>query len=117
PYTPRRLTTRLTCGANGQVDAFAQSFEGSPYEKLTLFATLNTPIYLQWADPFGQNISNFDLYLMDQNLRVRKCIPGAGSSEVFASDLDPKLPSGIFHFVIGTPNAEFAGKFLKLFVY
>jgi hypothetical protein len=27
------------------------------------------------------------------------------------------LPQGIFHFVIGTPNTEFAGKFLKLFVY
>jgi hypothetical protein len=114
-YAPKLLASPLTC--NSQADAYAQSFDGSPYEKLTLYDTLSAPIYLQWADPFGQNISNFDLYVMDQNLQVLECIPGAGSRDVFDSDGDSQLPSGTYHFVIGTPNTEFAGKFLKLFVY
>jgi hypothetical protein len=116
-YSPMRLPTSLTCNVNGQADAYAQSFDGSPYEKLRLYDTLKAPIYLQWADPFGGNVSNFDLYVMDQDLNVIECIPGAGGRDVFASDSDPELPRGIFHFVIGTPNTEFAGKFLKLFVY
>jgi len=116
-YAPKHLATPLTCNVNGQADAYAQSFGGSPHEKLTLYDTLNAPIYLQWADPFGQNVSNFDLYVMDQHLHVLECIPGAGSRDVFDSVSDPQLPSGIYHFAIGTPNTEFAGKFLKLFVY
>jgi hypothetical protein len=116
-YAPTHLSTPLTCSVNGQADTYAQSFAGTPYEKLTLFDTLDAPIYLQWADPFGANISNFDLYVMDQNMHVRECIPGAGSREVFDSDSDPQLTSGVYHLVIGTPNTEFAGKFLKLLVY
>jgi hypothetical protein len=117
PYAPTLLATPLTCSANGQADFYAQSFDGSPYEDLTLFDTLTAPLYLQWADPFGQNISNFDLYVLDQNRQVLECVPGAGSREVFDSDSDPQLSRGSFNLVIGTPNAEFAGKFLKLFVY
>jgi hypothetical protein len=116
-YTPMHLASPLTCNVNGQADAYAQSFDGSPYEKLTLYDKLSAPIYLQWADPFGQNISNFDLYVMDQNRQVLECIPGAGRRAVFDSINDAHLPRGIFHFAIGTPNKEFAGKFLKLFVY
>ena len=116
-YAPTKLPAPLTCNVNGQADAYAQSFDGTHYEKLTLYDKLNAPIYLQWADPFGQNVSNFDLYVMDQNRQILKCIPGAGSRDVFDSDSDSQLPQGIFHFVIGTPNTEFAGKFLKLFVY
>ena len=117
PYAPRRLSTPLTCRVNGQADVYAQTFNGSLYEELTLYDTLRAPIYLQWADPFGQSISNFDLYVMDQNQQVLKCIPGAAGRDVFDLDADPKLASGRFHLVIGTPGTEFAGKFLKLFVY
>jgi len=117
PYAPTPLATPLTCAANGQADLYAQSFEGSVYETLALYDTLSAPIYLQWADPFGESISNFDLYILDQDRQVLECIPGAGSREVFDSDPDPKLPTGLFNLVIGTPNPEFAGKFLKLFVY
>jgi hypothetical protein len=117
PYAPRRLSTPLTCSVNGQADVYAQTFNGSLYEELTLYDTLRAPIYLQWADPFGQSISNFDLYVMDQNQQVLKCIPGAAGRDVFDLDADPKLASGRFHLVIGTPGTEFAGKFLKLFVY
>jgi hypothetical protein len=117
PYAPTRLSNPLTCNVNGQADAYAQSFDGSTEEKLTLYDTLTAPIYLQWADPFGQNISDFDLYVMDQNQEVLECLPGAGSRDAFDRDPDPKLAHGIFHLVIGTPTTEFAGKFLKLFVY
>jgi hypothetical protein len=116
-YAPKPLATPLTCNANGQADLYAQSFDGSPYENLVLYDTLSGPIYLQWADPFGQNISNFDLYVLDEHRQVLKCIPGAGAREVFDTEPDPQLPRGIFNLVIGTPNTEFAGKFLKLFVY
>ena len=116
-YAPRHLQMPLTCNVNGQADAYAQSFDGSPYEKLTLYDTLSAPIYLQWADPFGQNISNFDLYVMDQNRQVLACIPGAGGRDVFDSYVNSQLPSGVYHFVIATPNTEFTGKFLKFFVY
>jgi len=116
-YAPRRLSTPLTCSVNGQADVYAQTFNGSLYEELTLYDTLRAPIYLQWADPFGQSISNFDLYVMDQNQQVLKCIPGAAGRDVFDLDHDPKLAPGRFHLVIGTPDTEFAGKFLKLFVY
>jgi hypothetical protein len=116
-YAPTALATPLTCNANGQADLYAQSFDGLPYENLALFDTLSAPIYLQWADPFGQNISNFDLYILDQDRQVLECIPGAGGREVFDSAPDPQLSGGIFNLVIGTPNTEFAGKFLKLFVF
>jgi hypothetical protein len=116
-YAPAPLATPLTCNANGQADFYAQSFAGSPYENLALYGPLSAPIYLQWADPFGQNISNFDLYVLDQNRQVLECIPSAGEREVFDVDSDPQLSRGIFNLVIGTPNTEFAGKFLKLFVY
>src|SRR6202042_3233071 len=116
-YAPRPLPTPLTCAVNGQADAYAQSFDGTPYEKLTLYDTRSAPIYLQWAAPFGQNISNFDLYVLDHNRHVLKCIPGAGSRDVFDIDSASQLASGTYHFVIGTPNTEFAGKFLKLLVY
>jgi hypothetical protein len=117
PYAPQPLATPLTCNVNGQADVYAQSFEGSPYENLTLYDELRAPIYLQWADPFGQSSSNFDLYIMDQNEQVLECIPGAASRDAFDIDPDPKLAQGRFHLVIGTPNTQFAGKFLKLFVY
>jgi hypothetical protein len=117
PYAPTPLATPLTCAANGQADLYAQSFDGSAYENLALYDTLSAPIYLQWADPFGESISNFDLYILDQDRQVLECIPGAGSREVFDSEPDPQLSAGLFNLVIGTPNAEFAGKFLKLFVY
>jgi hypothetical protein len=117
PYAPRQLATPLTCNVNGQADVYAQNFAGSPYEDLTLYDTLRAPIYLQWADPFGQSISNFDLYVMDQDEQVLKCIPGAAGRDVFDIDPDPKLARGRFRLVIGTPNTEFSGKFLKLFVY
>jgi hypothetical protein len=117
PYAPRQLSTPLTCNANGQADVYAQSFAGSSHEDLTLYDELHAPIYLQWADPFGQSISNFDLYVMDQNEQVLECIPGAASRDAYDIDADPNLPRGQFHLVIGTPNTQFADKLLKLFVY
>ena len=114
-YAPLHLSTPLTCG--GQADDYAQSFSSSPYETLTLSETLSAPIYLQWADPFGANVSNFDLYVLDHNRNVLECIPGAQSTDVFDSDLSPAYPAGTYYFVIGTPNTELNGKFLKLIVY
>ena len=116
-YEPTQLSPPLTCSANGQPDAYAQAFGTSLDETLTLSDKLRAPIYLQWADPFGQNRSNFDLYVLDSNHYVLKCIPGAGSRNVSVIDPNPQLPRGRYHLIIATPDTEFAGKFLKLLVY
>jgi hypothetical protein len=116
-YQPTQRSPPLTCSATGQADHYAQAYGGSLDETLTLFGTLKAPIYLQWADPFGQNRSNFDLYVLDHNHQVLECLPGAGSRKVFVIDPNPKLPAGKYYLAIATPDTEFAGKFLKLLVY
>jgi Subtilase family len=116
-YEPTQLSPPLTCSANGQPDAYAQAFGTSLDETLTLSAKLRAPIYLQWADPVGQNRSNFDLYVLDSNHNVLECIPGAGGRNVYVIDPNPQLPRGRYYLIIATPDTEFAGKFLKLLVY
>jgi hypothetical protein len=115
-YAPIRLPRAYRCG--GQTDNYGQSFAGSsPYATMTLNDTLNAPLYLQWADPFGANVSDFDLYVLDHNFNLVECIPGAQGSEVFDGDLNPQYLAGTYHIVIATPNSALAGKPLKLIAY
>jgi hypothetical protein len=115
-YAPTQLATPFTCG--GQADAYAQTFDNErENETMQLLDTLSAPIFLQWADPFGQNSSNFDLYVLDQYHSVIKCLAGAGRRNTFVVDANPNLAGSKYHFVIATPGTEFAGKFLKLLVY
>jgi hypothetical protein len=115
-YAPTQLATPFTCG--GQADTYAQTFDnGLRNDTMQLLGTLSAPIFLQWADPFGQNISNFDLYVLDQYRNVIECLPGAGSHNTFVVDANPNLTGSRYHFVIATPGTEFAGKLLKLLVY
>jgi hypothetical protein len=117
-YAPTQLYKPFICGANGQADAYGQAYGSSEDETLHLFDTLKGPISLQWADPFGQNSSNFDLYVLDSNHDPIECIPGANSRSVIAIDRNPQnFTPGKYYLIIATPGTEFAGKFLKLLVY
>jgi Subtilase family len=120
PYSPTLFTlngvpSTITCGANGQVDSYLESFGVQPDETLTLTQPLTAVLYLQWADPFGKNTSNFDFYILDASFNVLACAPGAGSAVTF-NELQavPVLAPGTYFLAIGTPDETLAGTFLKL---
>ncbi|HEY5102010.1 MAG TPA: S8 family serine peptidase [Steroidobacteraceae bacterium] len=116
-YAPTQLAQPFSCSANGQADAYAQTFDGDRLETITLLEQLTAPIYMQWADPAGQNSSNFDLYVLDQHRTVIECLASASTRNSFVASLNPNLGKGTYHFAIATPGVEFAGKFLKLIAY
>jgi hypothetical protein len=117
-YSPVSFTFKgspsITCSANGQVDNYLQNFGSQPYETLTVFTTISNPLYLQWADPFGQNVSNFDLYVLDGSFNVLACIPGAGSPETYNALFNASFTPGTYYLLVGTTDQSFSGKFLKL---
>jgi len=101
----------LSCTANGttQVDNFVAAFGGGNSELLTDSDSADFPLLLAWADPYGQNASNFDLYLFSNGSQVG-CLSGAASADTFIST---DLYSS-YTLYVGTPDASLAGKFLKL---
>ncbi|HEY4969412.1 MAG TPA: S8 family serine peptidase, partial [Steroidobacteraceae bacterium] len=114
-YASTPLAQPFSC--EGQADAYGQTFNGDRTETMTLLEELTAPIYLQWADPAGQNSSNFDLYLLDQSRSIIWCLAGAGSRNSYVTSLTPNLARGTYHFVIATPDQASDGKFLKLIAY
>ena len=118
-YTPTPLSsfgdTPLTCAANGQVDSYVQPFNGLPGNALTVAAAGTIPFWIQWADPFGQNTSNFDVYAFNQTSGVLTCIFSAGGSPNTYLQQDSALAAGNYYFYIATPDATLAGKYLKVF--
>jgi Subtilase family len=115
-FTPNVLSTALTCPANGQTDLYVQPFGGVLNNTLTLKATLTLPIALQWADPWNANVSNFDLYILDQNYNILACVPGAGSNLTADIVPNPNLTAGTYHLAVGAPSTQLADKLLKLIV-
>lgn len=119
-YSPSTFTynggSTITCSANGQVDNYLENYGSQIYETLNLAAPLSNPIYLQWADPYGQNVSNFDLYILDSSFNIIACVPGAGSGDTFDAYVST-VPAGTYYLLIGTPNLTLSGKFLKLVVF
>jgi hypothetical protein len=121
-YNPSTFTlngsTSLTCSANGQIDFYLENFGSQLYDTLTLNAPLKQILFLQWADPFGHNVSNFDFYILDGSFNVVACVPGAGSPDTFDGLLpSPPLAAGTYNLLIATPTQTFSGKFLKLDAY
>jgi hypothetical protein len=114
-FTLDGVPSTITCGANGQVDSYLENFGVQPDETLTLTQPLTAVLYLQWADPFAKNTSNFDFYILDASFNVLACAPGAGSTVTF-NELQavPTLAPGTYYLAIGTPDETLAGKFLKL---
>jgi hypothetical protein len=105
-----------TCAANGQIDAYVESFNGQYLNNLSVHGPANVAYvaYLQWADPYTQNVSNFDLYVKDNTNGAISCIPAAGSA-LSQMKVEP-FTLGTYAIGIGTPDASLAGKFLKLLV-
>jgi hypothetical protein len=101
----------LSCGTSGtgQVDNYVAQFSGSFSESLGVTELAGYPLVLAWADPYGQNASNFDLYLYSDGTQ-NSCLPGAGSADTLISTY---LYSS-YTLYVGTPDAALAGKFLKL---
>ena len=70
-YAPTSLASlgygSFTCPANGQVDYYV----GVP-ETLTVGQVVSKPIPVnfQWADPYGANVSNFDLYIVNNQTQA-----------------------------------------------
>jgi len=121
PYAPVQSTFTLTCTFNGvtQTDNYVASFGGTPYETLNVTSDSQFPITFAWADPPGQNASNFDLYWY-QNGAQLGCVSAAGSSQSMIVPQSQSgapylaLPAGTYQIYVATPDASLANKYLKL---
>lgn len=112
----------LQCTGNGQVDTLVQLFP-PPYNTLTLTEDLWNALFLEWADQWGKNVSNFDLYVLGPSFNVISCRSNSGFNpldEFYAPPSVPPmptLPAGTYYLAIGTPDDSFSGKYLKLDAY
>ena len=104
----------LTC--SGQTDTYFENFGTTNVNTWTLNDTTSSLLVLDWADPFGANVSNFDLYVLDATTgAVVTCSAGAGSTQTQDGFPDGGVTApGTYNLAIGTPNALLNGKFLKL---
>jgi hypothetical protein len=121
PYTPVQSPATLTCTFNGvtQTDNYVASFGATPYETLTVTSDSQFPFTFAWADPPGQNASNFELYWY-QNGAQLGCASAAGSSQPMIVPQSQSglpylaLPAGTYQLYVATPDASLANKYLKL---
>jgi hypothetical protein len=103
-----------TLSCNGQTDTYLESFGLQGEDLLTVGTSGTYSVAFQWADPFDQNVSNFDLYLWNLTTGVMSCASAAGSTgtEMF---FNLSLLGGNYKIFVGTPDASLSGKFLKLY--
>lgn len=122
PYAPVPMSSvpgfgsSLTCPANGQVDTYLESFNGQYLQMLTVNLTKNYDGVLQWADPFQQNASNFDVYIVDLTAGMGACLPAAGQPLAALLGNFSLTAGDTYNIAIATPDASLSGKFLKLLV-
>ncbi len=120
-YSPVTLASQnlppLSCQVNGQtqVDNYVATFNGIPSLALTASGLGVYPVTFAWADPNNQNVSNFDLYWMNNSDGSTGCFPTASATGTLIS---PNLTvnSANYTLYVGTPDASLAGKYLKLWV-
>ncbi len=117
PYAPASLASlgygSFTCLSNGQVDNYLEGFGGQYGETVTVGAAGTYNVTFQWADPYGQNASNFDLYFVDAATSAQSCVGVYGTSATELTE-PVTLAAGTYYFFIGTPDASLSGKQLKL---
>ena len=116
-YTPVAIASlgagynSLTCPVTNQTDYYA----GAAFQ-LTVTVGGTYPMWLQWADSWGQNTSNFEVYAVDVTTKQGSCLSAAGSANTYFGG-DPVLVAGdTYDVLIATPDASLAGKFVKFFV-
>lgn len=107
----------LTCTVNGvtQTDYYVNNSSGTIGQTLTVNVAQSYALLFQWADPFGQNASNFDLYWVDTVTNQQGCISAAGSTNTFFGP-SAALSADNYYMVVATPDQSLAGKFMKFFV-
>jgi len=114
-YQPEAIASigvaSLTC--NGQTDYYVNDFSGTNIETLTVDQAGTYLGTFQWADPFGQNVSDFDFYLKNAGSGIITCAGAAGSTNTFFGPT-ATLSSGTYYIVVATPDQSLTGKFLKL---
>lgn len=113
PFSSLNLgVSSIPCGS--QTDYYVESFGGTGYQTITA-ASADAPYlsWIQWADPFDQNVSNFDIYLVNLSTDVATCVNAAGNS---ATLLTLQVGAGSYALLVATPDQTLSGKFLKLLV-
>jgi hypothetical protein len=112
----------LTGQGCSQTDEFVNQFAAGASEILTITTQeplQGVPVTFAWADPAGQNSSNFDFYWQNAQYPdspYSGCISAAGSKDSLITTQDITLAPGPTTIYIATPDASLAGKFLKLWV-
>ena len=103
-------------GAVAQTDQYVAEFSGSASEVLTVDQPDSFEVMLTWADPYGQNASNFDLYWKSaSDPSADGCLQG-GASDSTQILTTLSLNGGSYKLYVATPDASLAGKFIKLWV-
>ena len=118
-YAPLATTAfgvpSISCSANGQIDYYVNAFNGADGELLTVATAGTYPTVFQWADPNEQNVSNFDVYLVNISTNVVQCFPmSAQSFSGVATSLS--FSAAQYAVFIGTPDQSLSGKFMKLLI-
>ena len=119
PYVPVSLPSLgyplWTCSENGQGDAYVEYFGAQYGQTLTISGTDPVPVILDWADPEGQNVSNFDVYVQKVGTQAMTCYSSAGT---MTPQIYFNIPAGggTYDIFVATPNTQFNNKFLKLIV-
>ena len=88
-------TGPLTC--SGQTDYYVASFNGLLGEDS--YSQSNGGLIrcsIQWADPFGQNVSNFDVYVINATTNAVVCLVDGGSNTVIYISLDVPIAAGTY---------------------
>jgi hypothetical protein len=121
-YTPVSVTAQsllpLNCPGNTQVDNFVNQFPGGANQILTITTStgLSVPLTFAWADPAGQNVSNFDVFWKNTSDATKSgCLSTTGSTDSVITQSISIYP-GTNTVYVATPDASLAGKFLKLWV-
>jgi len=107
--------TSIFCPTSNQVDYYLNSFAGVEGEALAVGLANTYNVTLQWADPFAQNASNFDLYWIDTVTNAKGCLGSAGSSATLF-DSPMAFTTDTYDVYVATPDASMAGKYVKLWI-
>jgi hypothetical protein len=118
-YAPVSLSSYgygpISCSVSGQTDYYVQSFNGVPAQTLTVYAAGTYPLTFQWADPYDQNASNFDVYWYNTSTSTSGCVSAVGSTATYFGP-SQYLDAGTYYIYVMTPDASLAGKYLKLWI-